>query len=108
MPLRTVATSELVVPRSMPTARRSWCGAGDWPGSEICRSAMLELVLGRGDLLAQLLHEHQAAQRPGRLVPGLRGELRLDLEQQRPPAALQPVAQRRELRAALGLDRILQ
>ncbi len=35
-----MATSELVVPRSMPTARRCWCGAGDIPGSEICSSAM--------------------------------------------------------------------
>lgn len=27
-PLRTAATRELVVPRSMPTARRRWCGWG--------------------------------------------------------------------------------
>src|SRR5688572_24750118 len=39
-PLRTVATSECVVPRSMPTASRRWCGSGDSPGSEICSSAM--------------------------------------------------------------------
>src|SRR5512139_67319 len=38
MPLRTVATSEFVVPRSMPTARRRWCGSGEAPGSEICSS----------------------------------------------------------------------
>src|SRR5215218_4079087 len=38
--LRTVATSECVVPRSMPIARRRWCGSGDSPGSEICSSAM--------------------------------------------------------------------
>ena len=35
-PLRTVATSELVVPRSMPTASRCSWGAIDSPGSEIC------------------------------------------------------------------------
>jgi hypothetical protein len=29
------------VPRSMPTAMRRWCGSGDWPGSEICRSAIV-------------------------------------------------------------------
>ena len=40
MPLRTVATSELVVPRSMPTASRCSWGAGDMPGSEIWRSAI--------------------------------------------------------------------
>ena len=38
--LRIVATSECVVPRSMPTARRCWCGSGVSPGSEICSSAM--------------------------------------------------------------------
>jgi len=26
----------LVVPRSMPTASRCWCGAADSPGSAIC------------------------------------------------------------------------
>ena len=40
MPLRTVATSELVVPKSMPTASLCWCGAVLMPGSEICKSAM--------------------------------------------------------------------
>ena len=39
-PWRTAATSEWVVPRSMPTATRRWCGSGDWPGSEICSNAM--------------------------------------------------------------------
>ncbi len=38
-PLRTAATSECVVPRSMPTACRRACGSGEVPGSEICRSA---------------------------------------------------------------------
>ena len=40
MPWRTAATSEWVVPRSMPTATRRWCGSRDCPGSEICRSDM--------------------------------------------------------------------
>src|SRR5512137_344566 len=40
MPLRTVATSELVVPRSIPTASLRSCGAGDSPGSEIWSSAI--------------------------------------------------------------------
>ncbi len=40
MPLRTVATSELVVPRSMPTASRCWCGSVDMPGSVICNRAI--------------------------------------------------------------------
>ena len=31
MLLRTVATRELVVPRSMPTASRCWCGAVSVP-----------------------------------------------------------------------------
>src|SRR4029077_6266750 len=67
-PLRTVATSECVVPRSMPTARRCWCGSGDSPGSEICRSAIrwgssafvdqLERVV---DLLVQLFEKAQFA-----------------------------------------------
>src|SRR5436190_23807476 len=39
-PLRTVATSECVVPRSMPIASRRWWGSGDSPGSEIWSSAM--------------------------------------------------------------------
>ena len=43
--LRTVATSELVVPKSMPTASRCWCGAVDMPGSEICRSAIYETCI---------------------------------------------------------------
>src|SRR4051794_33179103 len=38
--LFTVATSECVVPRSMPTASLRSCGSGDAPGSEICSSAM--------------------------------------------------------------------
>jgi hypothetical protein len=29
----------------MPTAMRRWCGSGDWPGSEICKSAMKFCVL---------------------------------------------------------------
>ena len=40
MPLRTVATSEFVVPRSMPTARRVSCGSGDASGSAICSRAI--------------------------------------------------------------------
>ena len=40
MPLRTVATSEFVVPRSMPTASRCSCGAVDSPGSEIWSNAI--------------------------------------------------------------------
>ena len=35
MPLRTVETSELVVPRSMPTASLCSWGAADSPGSAI-------------------------------------------------------------------------
>src|SRR5512140_1677944 len=47
-PLRTVATSEWVVPRSMPTARRRWCGSGEAPGSEICRRDMSGGRFGKG------------------------------------------------------------
>jgi hypothetical protein len=63
-PLRTVATRELVVPRSMPTASRCWCGAVDMPGSAICSSAIrfyssaFERVI---DFVLQLFDEHQAA-----------------------------------------------
>src|SRR5919198_4703644 len=75
-PLRTVATSELVVPRSMPTAARCSCGAGDWPGSEICRSAMplaglqalhlLHRLVGGVDLGFHLLEELELAHEIGR------------------------------------------
>ena len=41
MPLLTVATKELVVPKSMPIASLCWCGAADCPGSEICKSAII-------------------------------------------------------------------
>src|SRR3990167_1698954 len=44
-PLRTAATSELVVPRSIPTARRRWCGWGLCPGSAICSKAMINQCL---------------------------------------------------------------
>src|SRR6476620_10616865 len=50
-PLRTAATSEWVVPRSMPTAWRRACGSGDAPGSEICSSA-IGSVLGRDAAIA--------------------------------------------------------
>ena len=43
-PLRTAATSEWVVPRSMPTAMRRWCGSGAPPGSEICSRAIALIV----------------------------------------------------------------
>jgi len=46
-PLRMVATSELVVPRSMPTASRCWCGAGERPGSEIWNSVIRRPALRR-------------------------------------------------------------
>src|SRR4051794_9855991 len=58
-PLRTVATSEWVVPRSMPTASRRWCGSGLSPGSEICSRAMSGHRLV--DLRLQLLQETQLA-----------------------------------------------
>src|SRR5256714_8958615 len=71
-PLRTVATSELVVPRSMPTASRCSCGASDCPGSEICRSAMAAFsgastnplfdgLVGGVDLRLELLQEFELA-----------------------------------------------
>src|SRR3989338_8041844 len=44
-PLRTAATSALVVPRSIPTARRRWCGWGLCPGSAICSKAMINQCL---------------------------------------------------------------
>src|SRR6185503_17649812 len=61
-PLRTVATRELVVPRSMPTARRCSCGAGDMPGSEIWRSAiwpLLDLLVRCVDFVIQPVEEHE-------------------------------------------------
>jgi hypothetical protein len=30
----------LVVPKSIPQAKLWWCGAVDWPGSEICNNAI--------------------------------------------------------------------
>ena len=68
MPLRTVATSELVVPRSMPTARRCACGAGDSPGSAICSSAISRSHLGdrRVDVGRDLRQELQLAHRRAR------------------------------------------
>src|SRR3954463_10233081 len=62
-PLRTVATSELVVPRSMPTARRCSCGAEDCPGSEICSNAILlfDRLVGRIDFFFDFLQEHELA-----------------------------------------------
>ena len=56
------ATSELVVPRSIPAASRCWWGAADWPGSAICRAPSAGLVqvgldrLGLGMQLVQKLH----------------------------------------------------
>ena len=40
-PLRTLATNELVVPKSIPAASRCSCGAVDCPGSDICNNAMI-------------------------------------------------------------------
>ena len=40
MEWRTVATSEFVVPRSIPIASRCSWGSGASPGSEICRRAI--------------------------------------------------------------------
>src|SRR5215207_5550501 len=64
MPLRTAATSECVVPRSIPTAMRRWCGSGAWPGSEICSNAMalLSQRFGLGlDVLGKALDEHEGS-----------------------------------------------
>src|SRR6185312_17374656 len=44
----------------MPTAMRRWCGSGDSPGSEICRSAM-SAVHRFVDFLVELLEEAQLA-----------------------------------------------
>src|SRR3954454_11178204 len=76
VPLRIVATSELVVPRSMPTASRCSCGTGDMPGSEICSRAMplaglqplhlFDLLVGRVDFRFEPIEEHQLAYQPGR------------------------------------------
>ena len=69
-PLRTEATSECVVPRSMPTAMRRWCGSGDWPGSEICNKAMVnrensgQLVEFSVHFLCEALDEHQRPHLP--------------------------------------------
>src|SRR3954468_4378695 len=59
--------SELVVPRSMPTASRCSCGAGDSPGSDICRSAidLLYRLVGRVDLGVELVEELQLADQAG-------------------------------------------
>src|SRR5438067_1351737 len=63
-PCRTAATRECVVPRSMPTAMRRWCGSGAPPGSEICSKAMsllsqcLEPVI---DVLGKALNEHEGS-----------------------------------------------
>src|SRR3954471_22231140 len=68
-PLRTAATSECVVPRSMPTAIRRWCGSGDCPGSEICRSAIAllsQLLRSRIDVVAETLDEHEGSPLLGR------------------------------------------
>src|SRR5918992_3900953 len=101
-PLRTVATSEFVVPRSMPTARRCSCGAGDMPGSEICRSAIdfsggstapsVDLLVGGVDLGFELVQEHQFPDQLGGAgvvflgvdrLPELRFELALLMAQTR-------------------------
>src|SRR5688572_31569806 len=63
-PLRTAATSECVVPRSMPTAMRRWCGSGEAPGSEICSNAITllsQLVGTRLDVLGKALNEHEGS-----------------------------------------------
>src|SRR5687767_1766037 len=82
MPFLTVATSELVVPRSMPTASRCWCGAVDSPGSDICSSAIsifLERLDRVADFLLELLDEHQLARRLGRRLVGARAEQLLEM-----------------------------
>src|SRR5512145_878052 len=83
MLLRTVATSELVVPRSMPTARRWRCGSADWPGSAICSSAISVRSRGRAagvdrlvriaDAGGEALDEHQLPHQRGGtdVIPGL-------------------------------------
>src|SRR4029079_4444737 len=60
-PLRTAATSEWVVPRSMPPAWRRVCGSRDAPGSEICRSATSALQGDEAivDVGREALDEHQ-------------------------------------------------
>src|SRR6185436_3562737 len=68
-PLRTAATSEWVVPRSMPTAMRRWCGSGAWPGSEIWSNAiaLFSLLIDLGlDVLGKALDEHEGSHLPGR------------------------------------------
>src|SRR5258706_11843216 len=76
-PLRTVATSEFVVPRSMPTARRRSCGTGDWPGSEIWKSAIsaprptpsgIQRFVGCVDLFVELFQEHEFPHGPRRAL----------------------------------------
>src|SRR3954447_24444082 len=82
-PWRTAATSECVVPRSMPTAMRRWCGSGAWPGSDIWSNAMTCFLFGcvglreRIDALVDVAHElvdeHQAAHGAGDAAPVDRG-----------------------------------
>ena len=70
MPLRTVATSELVVPRSMPTASRARAAPAASPGSEICSSA-IGLRLPRSivvDVGGELAEEAELAHRAPRGV----------------------------------------
>src|SRR5206468_11367402 len=71
MPCRTVATSELVVPRSMPTASLRSCGAGEASGSEICSRAiaMSRLHDGDVDVLAELGEKPELAHLAARLLP---------------------------------------
>src|SRR6478736_9855759 len=80
-PFRTEATSEWVVPRSMPTAMRRWCGSGDAPGSEICRRDMVSPLLSqlrepRLDVVAKALDEHE-----GSHLLGGRGRIAGDVQQ---------------------------
>src|SRR6186997_1620136 len=74
---RTVATSELVVPRSMPIARRRGRFAGASSGSEICSNAILSGHLPQHlvEIAGQLVEELELAHaRPGRGGRGLRLE----------------------------------
>src|SRR4051794_26143840 len=104
MPLRTAATSEWVVPRSMPTAIRRWCGSRAPPGSEICSRAIALLFQRLAtplDVMDKALDEHQhAALLGGGAVVVLDVEQRLEALQSGLPPRRHIAGQRLDALAA--------
>jgi hypothetical protein len=80
---RTVATSECVVPRSMPTASLRWCGSGASPGSEICSKGHMTVAGAASsavDLFVELVEEPQL---PHQRAAGVEVESAVDRALQR-------------------------